>query len=378
MTTPQPLSFPFPPQAEPSSTSIVKLIRQHLDDAAFTLKRLKLTGLMGTGSAQEAYARLEKLPLSSSDKHKVQVAASDLYPYSFWSKNRVAYDVHPQMTKSLVEMKSQTTIPGQTLRKLRHPNPLFVLPAAVPVTHADSHPGRLIAFFVTGGISPRYPLTAAAEAELPKEGMPTNGSLLTDTHDADANCLRVVAISEVHSLDGTEVIDMDWTHLTVPIESDFTLDGLIERTLNDGFVWSTDMQGEIKEDAHRTYLMTLARTVVSHLLYATSRTSEIDKGVNDRPPVRGKGAAKAPKPAKMHPVGFRMGAAIADSLRRAEERKASGVPTGRTLAPHIRSAHLHLYRVGPGRSEVELKWLDPVPVNVDKDDGTTVTLHPMR
>jgi hypothetical protein len=44
----------------------------------------------------------------------------------------------------------------------------------------------------------------------------------------------------------------------------------------------------------------------------------------------------------------------------------------------MRSAHLHIYRVGEGRREIDVKWLDPIPVNAAKDDGVTITSHPMR
>jgi hypothetical protein len=127
--------------------------------------------------------------------------------------------------------------------------------------------------------------------------------------------------------------------------------------------------------------MDAARAAVAHLLYACSRTAEIeDKPRASRPPAARKpGDAKPPKAAKMRRAGWRMGAAIEDTLRRQDtEDRAAATGTGRTVAPHIRSAHLHLYRVGPGRQEIEMKWLDPIAVNAGRDDGATVTRHPVR
>lgn len=54
----------------------------------------------------------------------------------------------------------------------------------------------------------------------------------------------------------------------------------------------------------------------------------------------------------------------------------SGVPTGRTMPPHLREPHLHGYWVGEGRTQYELKFLDFIPVNMDQDDQQSpVRLH---
>jgi hypothetical protein len=80
----------------------------------------------------------------------------------------------------------------------------------------------------------------------------------------------------------------------------------------------------------------------------------------------------------MRRMGWRVGAAIEDTTRRLVQEEADHAATGRKMTPHIRSAHLHLYRVGPGRQEIEMKWLDPIPVNAGADDGKTVTRHKVR
>jgi hypothetical protein len=35
------------------------------------------------------------------------------------------------------------------------------------------------------------------------------------------------------------------------------------------------------------------------------------------------------------------------------------------VAPHVRRAHFHTYRVGPGRAGSVVKWLPPIPINMD-------------
>ena len=43
-----------------------------------------------------------------------------------------------------------------------------------------------------------------------------------------------------------------------------------------------------------------------------------------------------------------------------------------------RRAHWHTYLVGPGRRERRLKWLLPIPVNVDDPDALPVTIKPVQ
>lgn len=37
--------------------------------------------------------------------------------------------------------------------------------------------------------------------------------------------------------------------------------------------------------------------------------------------------------------------------------------TGKSPRPHIRKAHWHIYRIGPGRKETKVLWLAPIEVN---------------
>ena len=74
-------------------------------------------------------------------------------------------------------------------------------------------------------------------------------------------------------------------------------------------------------------------------------------------------------------VGVRIGSAL---------RAARIAPTdpgdGSHASPrgHIRSAHWHAYRVGPGRAEIKIRWLQAIPVNMDfGDDGPTV-IRPVK
>ena len=41
--------------------------------------------------------------------------------------------------------------------------------------------------------------------------------------------------------------------------------------------------------------------------------------------------------------------------------------TGRSPRPHIRKAHWHIYRIGPGRKETKVLWLAPIEVNCNRN-----------
>lgn len=377
-----PPTMPRPIIAEPPPLAILELIQAYMATWQETLDTVGLGELATSigGMNEEAANRINAKVARLRREHQkhFNTMAVDLRPYVMWSKHRETYEPHPEMTRALVKMKSDTEIPGEIFRMLRHPNPLFLLPGAPPIQHADGHPGRMLAIFITGAVSKRF----ADEGEWDDEGAPPNASVISDTHASECNAYHAVVISEVHNLAGTEIIDVDFCHLTVPIRRAFTLNDLVFSTAAEGFAWGMGMKKsreELSGDAQFQYLEAASRAVVSHLLYACSRTVEMDdKPRASRPPAkRKKGEPKPPPSARIRRMGWRTGAAIADSIRRA----ATGQPgpgTGKKRAPHMRGAHMHLYRVGPGRREIDLKWLDPIPVNAGLDDGATITRHPMR
>jgi hypothetical protein len=200
--------------------------------------------------------------------------------------------------------------------------------------------------------------------------------------------LQVTLTSEVLDRSERNVLDLDMCRLVLPMTEDFTLEGLVEAVADSGFSWQQSgaeapSARSAREKTERPYLTTMARTAISHLLYACSRTVEIAD-----PPVRGsdikrkKGKTKpARQRSRIHPVGYRMGAAIQDSIRRAQERREKAEPgegTGRKMPPHIRAPHSHLYWVGPGRQEADIKFLDQIPVNISDDEPEVATIHPMK
>jgi hypothetical protein len=366
--------------AEPSVFRIMDLIQGSIHAWADILKRVGVEALSNefSGLDLEQKLDLDKRMLSIRPEYRLQMQtmAQDVRPYRIWERYRESYEPHPAMSRELVKMRSNTAISGDVFKKLRHPNPAFLLPGAPPITLPEDSPGRVLAVFICGAVARRH--QRPGDVSRIADDAPGNASVLCDTHDPDINAYHATVISEVHNPEGTEVVDMDWCHITIPIKDQFTLDGLARATADDGFNWTIPREAE--GDKRYEYLLTVAQVTVSHLLYACSRTVEVDdKPRATRPPAkRQKGARKPPPAARVRRMGWRVGAAIEDGRRRAAEQRAAGPGTGRTVAPHMRGAHPHLYRVGPGRKEIEIKFLDPIPVNMVKDDGITITNHPMR
>lgn len=356
---------------------------------------------------QDALARLERNArkeadrilaqrpfLTTDQRHRIETAVADsrkktmsvcqdVNTFSYWEEYRETYFFHPRLSRSLATLKAKDVqIPGRVLRALRHPNPLIITPDARPIVHSDGHTGRILGFYVTGAVAEDYPMAPDAAHRVDFRGSTAyRRSVLRDTHCETANALHIMVVSEVHDEDGRTVADFDVANLTIPLVGEFTLDELVEKTA-DSFSLGFGIGGVTEERLH-TYLRTLSQSVVSHLLYATSRSFEADKQIPDReklPTKEKKGNKTPPAPSRVYPVGYRMGAAIENNDRRRSmpPLDGPGMPTGRVMPAHIRSPHPHLYRVGPGRSEIDIKFLGPIPVNQHLDDGETTTLHPVR
>lgn len=77
-------------------------------------------------------------------------------------------------------------------------------------------------------------------------------------------------------------------------------------------------------------------------------------------------------------VGWRVGAAIR-AAEATERRHAAESGTHASPRPHIRRAHWHSFWVGPKSRDAErkltLRWLPPIPVNVDTERAVIPTIH---
>jgi hypothetical protein len=83
-------------------------------------------------------------------------------------------------------------------------------------------------------------------------------------------------------------------------------------------------------------------------------------------------------------IGYRLGAAIRHAQEVEPRRPGDG--THASPRPHIRRAHWHSFWTGakakvgqmPADRKLLLKWLPPMPVNIDAEAQPIPTLHPVR
>lgn len=120
--------------------------------------------------------------------------------------------------------------------------------------------------------------------------------------------------------------------------------------------------------------------ILSLVLYLCSTDADLGRPRSPRPtPTKTKRGLRyfPPSQPRTWEVGVRIGAA----LRRAQEAEASarGPATGTHARPraHIRRAHWHTYRIGQGRQDRRLKWIPPIPINVEDLDQLPATIHPV-
>jgi hypothetical protein len=120
--------------------------------------------------------------------------------------------------------------------------------------------------------------------------------------------------------------------------------------------------------------------LVSLLLYLCSEAAEMRdrKGERAEPGVARdkRGRERVPNAPTVWECGYRLGAA----LRRAREQERAGAGGAHASPrPHVRRAHWHTFLRGPrtGEQERVLRWLPPIPVNVDDPQDLVPTIRPV-
>ncbi len=130
-----------------------------------------------------------------------------------------------------------------------------------------------------------------------------------------------------------------------------------------------------------------AEPLVSVVLYLCSQAADVRDGKGtgraparpERTKVKGGSRTFPPGQATTWEVGYRIGAA----LRAARAWKGGGgeeQEDRRGPVGHVRRAHWHTYWTGPKdrAQKPVLKWLPPIPVNVDNLDDLIPTVRPVR
>lgn len=122
--------------------------------------------------------------------------------------------------------------------------------------------------------------------------------------------------------------------------------------------------------------------LTSLLLYLCADDAEIGDGTTrpEKPnPKRTKQGWKLFPPDKVREwdVGVRLGAALRRAASEPTDAMGNDADRARPRA-HVRRAHWHTFLAGAGRSERRIKWLPPIPVNLDDPDSLPVTVRPIE
>jgi hypothetical protein len=122
--------------------------------------------------------------------------------------------------------------------------------------------------------------------------------------------------------------------------------------------------------------------ILSLLLYLCSDRADLSRPRPSRPtPTKTKQGPRHFPPAApcTWDVGLRIGAALRHGMTATHDGTlAAATGTHASPRPHIRRAHWHTYLVGAGRTDRRLKWIPPIPINVEDLDQLPATIHPVR
>ena len=160
--------------------------------------------------------------------------------------------------------------------------------------------------------------------------------------------------------------------------------------IHDGQTFDEAVAFTIARDGHRASLedldvaieswrkyFRLAVNACHYLCAANAEIRDISVPKKDRPLVQKKDGKKKPIGIKVSNVGFRLGQQFERMYRNLEvETRRVGVK-GSKKKPHVRRAHWHHYWTGPGRTVLEVRWLEPVFV-MGTDAEMDTVIHEVK
>lgn len=111
---------------------------------------------------------------------------------------------------------------------------------------------------------------------------------------------------------------------------------------------------------------------VQLILYLCAENADMPQVRHPNTRVRMSGQVDVPREAKLWSVGERIGSAI----RKCRNEELTEYKGGAHASPrpHVRRAHWHHFWAGPreGERKLILRWLPPIPVGVDNEEGPAV------
>lgn len=126
-----------------------------------------------------------------------------------------------------------------------------------------------------------------------------------------------------------------------------------------------------RQEKQKPYFM-LALNACQYLCASNAEIKDIKVSKKDKPLVAAPDGKKKPTSVSVSNVGFRLGQQFEKMYQNVEaDNRRVGVK-GIRKRPHVRRAHWHHYWTGPGRTILEVRWLEPVFVMGTEEEIDTV------
>lgn len=278
---------------------------------------------------------------------------------SGWAQNhRTIYSVDNELRVELTRSGlPEESIPADILRRLPHESPMFVLNEPILVHHEDYD--CLYGQFIV--LPMRFDGTGPQNATTGKSDL------------ASCNVLRIIWFG--HNVD--DVNDYGIVTQSIALHKN-SLDlnkQLMEVMQDQPFPDKLDADEALPEfvlarrdSRWSTTTQALFPVATMLILYACSDEPDF---LEVEPPetLQSRGSFKG-SDLKIRQMGIRIGAALRSHQKATSS--STGLLTG-TMTPHVRRAHWHRFWVGPrnGSRRLTVKWLPPIPVNVDRGEIST-------
>jgi hypothetical protein len=328
----------------------VDIYRKWHPDLVVPFVNTHIKAALGTEDAKVSSEHMMLLSrLKPRDQASVQFAGQDAATSALWKKHKIVYHVDYDLWETMGDVKEETFIPEGTFGYLPHPDPFIAFPEPLIMPINEDSYQKVDGFFVTG----RVP------------GI--DGKMQRSTMHPATTELGLLIMGPVFKADSSplmldsKVQDMIFTRATVRAG---TTVADINRTVGTNFLGLAD------DDHWEEHVPTMVRRAASLLIYLCA--TNVDLTPIPAPPVAKRGPAKGEKRPRVVGVGYKVGAQLRAYKKQAQ---AESKATGRQVSPHIRRAHLHTFRCGPGRTETRVKWLSPILVKgtgQDADLPTTI------
>lgn len=276
-----------------------------------------------------------------------------------WTQNhRTIYsvdtDLRVELTRSGLPDES---IPADILRRLPHENPLFVLDDPILVHHEgfDCLYGQFIVLPMKfSGTGPQNTTVEKADLE-------------------SCNILRIVWFG--HNVNDVNDYGIVTQSVALHKNSLDLNEQLAEVAQDQPFPDKLDKDEVLpdfvlarRDSRWSMTTQTLFPVATMLILYACSDEPDF---LEVEPPeaLRGRGTFKG-SDLKIRQMGIRIGTSLRSHRK---SSSASSATLNGTMTPHVRRAHWHRFWVGPrnGPRRLTVKWLPPIPVNVDRGEIQT-------